>query len=231
MTQPATSPAHLNATSRGEAEATTHVPESRSSAGARLINLLVDPIAGFRGIGDDPTWALAVLVAIVARFGSLFVFYRPAVTPVKLIAGLVFQLATVVPTVLFASLVVWLAAKVCRVGVRWGPAFSVVTHVYVAYTLATVAFASVAGALLPESADVDLRSPPFTNLTSQLGESAPEVVRSLVEELDLRSAYVLLLLWLGLRGAAPDAPRSATAKGIATIAVVRLAGVITASLL
>jgi hypothetical protein len=103
--------------------------------------------------------------------------------------------------------------------------------VYVAYTLATIAFAGVAGALLPESADVDLRHPPFTNFAPLLVTSTSEVLLSLARELDVRSAYALLLLWLGLRGAVPNAARSDVASAVAAIAVVRLAGVTALALL
>jgi hypothetical protein len=223
MIQPVTSPGH--------ATAAAHEPASASSASARLLNLVVDPVAAFRGIGPHPHWALAFVVVMALRFGSLFVFYRPAVTPLKVVAGLLFQLATIAPAVLFASLLVWLAAKVWRVGVSWTPTFSVVTHVCVAYTLATIAFASVAGAVLPESVNVDLRNPPFTNFTGVLGDSAPAIVRSLVEELDVRSAYALLLLWIGLRSAAPNAVRYDVASAVATIVLVRLTGVVALSLL
>jgi len=208
-----------------------HEPASDSSAGARLLNLVVDPVAAFRGIGTHPRWALAFVFAIAIRFASLFAFYRPAVTPLKVVAGLLFQVATVMPTVLVASLVVWMAAMVWRLRVSWTPAFSVVMHVYVAYTLATIAFAGVAGALLPESADVDLRHPPFTNFAPLLGTSTSEVLLSLAREFDVRSAYALLLLWLGLRGAAPDAARCDVASAVAAIAVVRVAGVVTLALL
>ena len=222
MIQPATSPVH--------ATPAAHEPASDSSARARLVNLVVDPVAAFRGIGAHPCWALAFVVAIALRFGSLFVFYRPAVTPLTVAAGLLFQLATIAPAVLLASLVAWLAAKVWRVGVSWTSTFSVVTHVYVAYTLATIAFASAAGALLPESADVDLRNPPFTNLVMRLEDSTPEVIRSVVGELDVRSAYALLLLWIGIRGAAPNAARFDVASAIATVAIVRLTGVVAGAL-
>ena len=203
----------------------------RSGAGARLVNLVVDPVAAFRGIAGDPSWALAFVAAVGIRFGSLLIVYEPAVAPIKVIAGLLFQILTVGPTVLLASLVAWVTARAWRVPMTWGTAFSILMHVYLAFTLATVAFASVAGALLPETVDVDLRKPPFTNLTSLLGGTGPEVFRTLVGEMDVRSAYVLVLLWLGLRGAAPEAPRSAVARIILTIACLRVAGVVTVSLL
>ena len=195
------------------------------------MNLAVDPGATFRGIADDPSWALAFVAAVGIRFGSLFIFYRPAVTAIKVIASLLLQILTVGSTVVLASLVAWLTARAWRVGVAWATAFSILMHVYVAFTLATLAFAGVAAALLPESVDVDLRKPPFTNLTSLLGGTDPEVFRTLLGEMDVRSAYVLVLLWLGLRGAAPEAPRSAVARIILTIACLRVAGVITVSLL
>jgi hypothetical protein len=188
-------------------------------------------LAAFRGIGVHPRWALAFVVAIALRFGSLFVFYRPTTTPLKVIAGLLFQLASITPAVLLASLAVWLAATVWRVGVSWTSTFSVVTHVYVAYTLATIAFASVAGALLPETAGVDLRNPPFTNFASLLGDSTPEVSRSFVRELDVRSVYAVLLLWIGLRGAAPNAARYDVTTAVATIVLVRLTGVVALAML
>jgi hypothetical protein len=206
-------------------------PASGSSAGARLANLLVDPVSAFRGIGTRPQWVLAFVAAIALRMGSVFAFYRPAITPLKVVTGLLFQLVTIAPALLFVALVVWLAARVCRVGVSWTPAFAVVTHVYVAYTLATIAFASVAGAVLPEFADVDLRHPPFTNFAMLMDDATPEVIRSLVGEVDVRSAYALLLLWLGLRGAAPNAARHGVTSAVATIVVIRVVGVVTLSLL
>jgi hypothetical protein len=203
----------------------------RSGAGVRLANLVVDPVDAFRGIACDPSWRLAFLAAVGVRFGSLFVFYEPSVTPIKALGGLLLQVLTVGPTVLLSSLVVWLVARVWRVNVAWATAFSILMHVYVAFTLATLAFSSVAGALLTESADVDLRNPPFTNLTSLVGGTDSDVVRTLAGEMDVRSTYVLVLLWLGLRGAAPDAPRSAIARALLTIAVVRVVGVTAVSLL
>jgi len=209
----------------------TKASASRQGAGARLVNLVVDPGAAFRGIADDPSWALAFVAAVGIRFGSLFIFYQPAVTPIKVIASLLLQVLTVGSTVVLASLVAWLTARGWRVGVAWVTAFSVLMHVYVVFTLATVAFAAVAGALLPESVDVDLRNPPFTNLTSLLRGADPEVFRTLVGEMDVRSAYALVLLSLGIRGAAPQAPRSAVARIILTIACLRVAGVVSVSLL
>lgn len=203
----------------------------RSGAGARLVNLLVDPVAAFRGIADDPSWKLALLAAVGIRFGSLFVFYQPAATPIKALGGLLLQILTVGPTVLLSSLVVWLAARLWRVNVAWATAFSILAHVYVAFTVATLAFASASGALLTESADVDLRNPPFTNLTWLMGGTDSQVVRTLAGEMDVRSAYVLVLLWLGLRGAATEASRSSVARTLLTVAVVRVAGVMAVSLL
>ena len=203
----------------------------RSGAGARLVNLMVEPGAAFRGIAHDPSWVLAFLAATGIRFGSLFIFYQPAVTPIKVIAGLLLQLVTVASTVLLASLVTWLTARAWGVAVSWATAFSILMHVYVASTLVTLAFASVAGALLPESVDVDLRNPPFTNLTSLLSETDSEVFRLLASEMDVRSVYVLMLMWQGLRGAAPEVPRSAIARILTTIAFVRVAGVVSVSLL
>jgi hypothetical protein len=223
MIHPAASPVH--------AASAAPEPSSGSSAGARLANLLVDPVSAFRGIGTHPQWVLAFVTVIALRMGSVFAFYRPAITPLKVVTGTLFQLVTIAPALLFASLVVWLAAKVSRVSASWTPAFSVVTHVYVAYTLATIAFASVAGALLPESAEVDLRHPPFTNFEPLLADATPEVIRRVVGEVDVRSAYALLLLWLGLRGAAPNAARHAVTSAVAAIAVVRLTGVVTLALL
>ena len=203
----------------------------RSGAGARLMNLMVDPGAAFRGIAENPTWLLAFLAAATIRFASLFIFFRPAVTPAKAIAGLLVQILTVASTVSLASLVTWLASRAWRVGVSWATAFSILTHAYVAFTLVTLAFASVAGALLPEDADVDLRNPPFTNLMSLLSGTDSEVFRPLVAEFDVRSAYVLTLLWLGLRNGSPEAPRSAVTKVLLTVAFVRVAGVVCVSLL
>jgi hypothetical protein len=77
---------------------------------------------------------------------------------------------------------------------------------------------------------VDLRHPPFTNFTALLGDTTTEVIGRLVAEVDVRSAYALALLWLGLRGTVPNATRSVVTKVVATAAFVRVAGVIIASL-
>ena len=212
----------------------TSIPNAsapRLGAGARLVNVVVDPADAFRGIACDPSWTLAFLTAVGIRFGSLFVFYQPAATPIKVLGSLLFQVLTVGATVLLSSLVVWSAARAWRVNVAWATAFSILTHVYVAFTLATLAFASAAGALLAQSVEVDLRNPPFTNVTWLVGGTNLEIVRTLAGEIDVRSAYVLLLLWLGLRGAAPEAPRSAMARTLLTIAVVRVAEATAVSLL
>jgi hypothetical protein len=206
----------------------TVAPEAeptRQNSSGRLINLIVDPVSAFRGIADDSRWMLAFAVAVTLRFGSLFVFYRPAVTPMKVAVGLVFQVTTVAPQLLFASALIWTAAKAWGLGVRWKSTFSVTTHVYVAYTLATIAVASVAGAVLPESTEIDLRSPPFTNLAWLVPELGG-LARRILEEFDIRYAYVLVLLRLGLRGASTSETHPAVVEALATVAVVRLVGVL-----
>jgi len=44
-------------------------------------------------------------------------------------------------------------------------------------------------------------------------------------------AFVIALLWLGLRNGSPEAPRSAVTKVLLTVAFVRVAGVVSVSLL
>ena len=112
-----------------------------------------------------------------------------------------------------------------RLDVGWSPTFSIVTHTYVAYTIATIAVASVAGAVLPDSTDIDLRSPPFTNLAPLVNQWG-DVTQRILAELDIRSVYAIVLLWLGLRAAAPSEPRSATVRVISTVAAIRLGGVV-----
>jgi len=207
----------------------TTVPRAASvqqGAGSRLVNLTVDPASAFRGIADDAPWFLAFVAAVTLRFGSLFIFYRPTVTPLKLVVGVVFQITTVAPLLLLTSAVVWMVAKAWGLRVGWKPIFSITTHVYVAYTLATVAVASIAGALLPESADIDLRNPPFVNLASLVAESAGGIGRRVLGELDIRSAYALMLLWFGLRAASADDTRSRIPRVIASVAGVRLAAIV-----
>lgn len=201
-------------------------PLARQSSIGRLINVIVDPTSAFRGIADDSRWLLAFVTAVTLRFGSLFVFYRPVVTPLKVVVGLVFQVTTVTPQLLLASVLIWIAAKAWGLGARWRSTFSVATHVYVAYTLATIAAASVAGAVLPESTEIDLRNPPFTNLAWLAAESVDGLAKRILEEFDLRYVYVLLLLWFGLRGASRSETRPAVLEVLATLIVVRLVGVL-----
>ena len=200
---------------------------SRESQGSitRLVDLIVDPAKAFHGIAHHEPWAAAFVAAVTLRFGSLIAFYQPTITTGKLVGGIVFQIGTVAPPILLGSMVVWLAARVWGLRVRWRTLFSIVTHVYVAYALATIAAASVAGAILPDSVELDLRNPPFMNFASLLADSDRELARRLVTELDLRAAYAVALLWVGLRGAVPSESPAAAGRVVATVAVVRLASV------
>jgi hypothetical protein len=151
---------------------------------------------------------------ILLRCTSLFAFYQPSATPAKLVVGILFQIVTLAPLLAALALVLWGASRACDVRVRWAVAFDITVHVYFAYTVATVAIASVAGAVLPASADVDLRNPPFTNL----GALAPDdsIVRVPLTYMDARSAYALVLVALGLRAGVPDARVSRVALAVAS---------------
>src|SRR5690349_4429755 len=223
-------PLHSSAMSSPHVAAPTPAVAHQSPA-ARLINVIVDPPAAFRGISDDAPWSLAFMAVVVVRIASLFVFYRPDVTPLKLVASVTFQVATIAPLLLVSSGLIWITARARRVAVGWGATFAIATHAYVAYTLATVAIASVAGALLPDSTDVDLRAPPFTNLAPLVAGTEHPLVLHLATEADVRALYVLWLLWFGLRALAPAEGRRRIASVLGTIVVVRLAGVVAMSLL
>ena len=204
----------------------------RTSAIVRLVNVVVDPAAAFRDIRAAHPWALALAAVISLRFVSLLVFYDPALTPLKVVASLGFQVAAVVPPLLVGSTLVWLAGKPWRLGATWVRVFSICTHVTVAHTLATIAFASVAGAMLPDAASIDVRNPPFTNLGALVERSgSTALLHRLAAEVDVRSAYAAVLLWLGLRAAGEPGPQrdvgAAAASTVAAVAVTRVA-VITA---
>jgi hypothetical protein len=187
----------------------------------RLVDVIVDPRDAFHGISDRSPWALAFAVVITLRFVSLLVFYQPEVTIPKLIAGVLFQVGTVAPMLLAVTTVVWLAARAWRVRLTWQSAFSATTHVCVAHTLATIALASVAGVVLAESAEIDLRSPPFSNIAYFVTKER-DLLGRVLAELDIRSAYGLALMWIGVRAAAPTDSRTGTARVIATCAIARL---------
>jgi len=209
-------------TSQRLADADVLSQESHGSL-TRLVDLIIDPRRAFHGIAHRAPWFVAFIMAVALRFASVLVFYHPTITIGKLIAGIVFQVGSVAPPTLFGSLVVWLAARVWGLHVRWRVLFSIVTHVYVAYTLATIAVASVAGAILPDSADVDLRNPPFVGLAPLVSDAANGLARVLVAELDLRAAYAAVLLWLGLRGASPNDSAASATRVVATALAMRLA--------
>jgi hypothetical protein len=149
------------------------------------------------------------------------VFYQPAVTPLKLVAGVMFQVATVTPLLLAASTVVWLAAKAWRADVAWPTAVSIAAHACVAHTLLTIALASAAGALLPASFAIDVRNPPYSNVAQLVGYGR-EGAGLLLAEIDIRTAYALMLVWFGIHAADPRGGRSRTTLVVATCFVVRL---------
>jgi hypothetical protein len=184
---------------------------TRVSALARLANVVVDPRAAFRDVGMAPTWAAAFAALIALRFASLFAFYRPDTNPGKLVVGVLFQIVTVGPLLFLLSLVLWLVGVLWRARMSWATAVSIAVHVLFAYTLATVLVASVAGALLPASVEVDLRSPPFTNLEFLAGSDGNPAVRRLLALVDVRTAYALVLVSIGV-GAARRAGISSRAS-------------------
>lgn len=196
----------------------------------RLLDVVIDPLDAFRDIRTAAPWALAIAVAIVLRFVSLLVFYAPALTPLKIMASLAFQVASVVPPLVLGALVTWVAAKPWRLGVAWRHVFSVCAHVYVAYTVATILFASVAGAVLPDFAAIDLRHPPFTSLTFLVDRSTSSaLVYRLAGEADVRVLYAAVLLWIGLRAASYPDPQRNTGRTaacvVATVAVIRIVAI------
>ena len=165
----------------------------------RIGNVIVDPITAFGDVGSIPTSALAFLVLVALRFTSVLIFYHPDVDSARLAAGALFQLVTMWPLTIALTLILWIASRAWGARTRWTSTYSVVVHVMLAYTLATVAIASIAGALLPESTNVELRHPPFTNLGDLVNASAFPILHALLVELDYRSAYALVLTFFGIR--------------------------------
>ena len=210
--------------------ATAPGPALVESRLARLVNVIVDPAAAFRGIDECAPWVAAFTAAVALRVASLFVFYRPDVTVPKVVASVLLQTVSSAFLLLVWSAIVWLATKAWRVNAAWTSVFSVVAHVYFVYTLWTIAVASVAGALLPERTDVDPQHLPFTNLAFFIDASAHGTIRRLVAEADVRAAYALALSWVGLRAAVPGESRARIAGVTGTFAAVRLAAVLAASL-
>jgi hypothetical protein len=179
-------------------------PPRATIALGRIANVVVDPIAAFAHVGTDPTSALAFLALVIVRFSSVVAFYRPELTPARLAAGILFQLITIWPLTLALTLLLWVTARAWGARTSWSSTYCVTVHVMLAYTLATVAIASASGALLPESANIDLRHPPFTNLGALADASANPVIHAILVELDYRTAYALALTFLGVRESTVD---------------------------
>lgn len=191
----------------------TQLGDTNAGGLSRLANVVLDPIVGFRDIDRRPTGSVAFLALVALRFGSLLAFYRPDTSPPRLVAGILFQFAMLIPLVTITTALLWIVAMVWRSRMAWGSAWCITTHVMFAYTLLTVAFASVAGALLPESTDVDLRHPPFTNIGILVSASDLPVLHALAVEADVRSAYAGILAWLGVRA-------GSNVSGVAAAAVI-----------
>lgn len=170
-----------------------------STALGRIGDVIVDPTAAFAHVDTTPTSALAFLTLIALRFTSILVFYHPDVDPARLAAGILFQLITVWPLTVVLTLLLWTTARAWGTRTSWSSTYCVVVHVMLAYTLATIAIASIAGAVLPENTHVDLRHPPFTNLGTLVSGTASPVVHALLGEVDYRSAYALVLVFIGVR--------------------------------
>ena len=172
----------------------------------------MDPIAAFTHVSTYPTAALAFLALVALRFTSVLVFYSPEVDAARLAAGVLFQLVTIWPLTIALSLLLWITSRAWGARTTWASSYCVTVHVMLAYTLATVAIASVAGAILPESSNIDLRHPPFTNLGALVNATANPITHALLVDLDYRSAYALALTFIGVRESTGD--RSATRAGL-----------------
>ena len=202
------------------------VPARRGMAAlARVADIVVDPVAAFRDIDTQPAWGVAFLAIVALRFGSLMAFYHPDTTAGKLLAGVLFQVATTLPLIAVTATLLWGVALAWHVRVAWASAWCVTTHVAFAYTLCTVAIASVAGALLPDSVQVELRHPPFTNLAFLTDASESPVWHALATATDVRSFYALVLAWIGVRSASTATGR-ASAGVVATCFVVVVVGAV-----
>lgn len=200
-----------------------------TSSLARIANVVLDPSLGFRGIGQAPTSGVAFISLVAVRFGSLFAFYHPDTNAAKLAAGVLFQVATLIPLLTATTVVLWAVGLMWRVRLRWASAWCLTVHTVFAYTLATVAIASVAGALLPESADVDLRQPPFTNFSALVVRGDSPVLRAFLTEADVRSVYAAVLAYLGVRAASGARVRDA-AGVVATCFIARVVAVVCTAL-
>jgi hypothetical protein len=175
-----------------------------TNAFAGVANVIIDPITWARGLARQPRWAVALACIVVVRFAGLVAFYGPSVSVGGVVAGVAFQVMTIVPAVVAVAFLFWTAALLCRTRLSWPVAFAIVTHVYFAHALVTTAIASVAGALLPATVDVDLRAPPFTNLGGLvLADSSGGT--AIARAVDIRSVYAVGLAAIAIRAASPTA--------------------------
>ena len=201
------------------------LPHRGTTALARVADIVVDPVAAFRDIDTQPAWGVAFLAIVALRFASLMAFYHPDTTPGKLLAGVLFQVATTLPLIAVTATLLWGVALAWHVRVTWTSAWCVTTHVAFAYTLCTVAITSVAGALLPDSVQVELRHPPFTNLAFLTDASESPVWHALATATDVRSFYALVLAWIGVRSASMATGRASVGV-VATCFVIVVVGAV-----
>jgi hypothetical protein len=134
-----------------------------------------------------------------------------------------FQVATTFPLIAVTATLLWGVALAWRIRVTWASALCVTTHVAFAYTLCTVAIASIAGALLPDSVQVELRHPPFTNLAYLTDPNESPAWHALAAAADIRSLYASLLAWVGVRSAS-NATALAAAAAVATCFAIVVVG-------
>lgn len=184
----------------------------RTSAAARILDAIIDPPAAFATVRTNPTWGLAFLSLVLLRFGSVLAFYSPDTTLARLASGVLFQLVTLFPLIAVTSTMLWIVALIWRARLTYAGAWCITAHVTFAHSLATVALASVAGALLPESVEVELRHPPFTSLSFLADAPAWPFLHAVLGEIDVRSVYAAVLAWIGVRLAANTS--RATAAGV-----------------
>src|SRR5215208_105379 len=86
----------------------------RVSAIDRVVNVVIDPAAAFHGLEARPVWLVAFVALVALRIGSLFAFYQPETSAAKLIAGMLFQVVTLMPLLAILTTLLWIAAAAWR---------------------------------------------------------------------------------------------------------------------
>lgn len=172
-----------------------------------LPGVFFEPVSTFQRINQNPTWILALSVAILARLARIFAFYNPSKVPQKLTLTVLIEVISVLMPVLICSGIFLLGLVLAGAMVSFVKVFSVLSHTFFAYFLIHVVLSSLVLLLASDRAAVDPQNPLVSNLGFLFNREDQLALNHFASSFDLIVFYHLFLIACGLESVSEPVSR------------------------